>query len=147
MRWSGTRLICVCGATPSETMRRKVCGIQANGQDGFFEKAGEKGECDGLKCGPLRYAKKRGVSSSWHQLEIMMNGCDWARVGVWDKWERNQKNAFSILQHLRPAYSENCTTAGEIDVVVGEVFRWVKSTSRGSGEIGFSQRREKGHQE
>ena len=74
-----------------------------------------------------------------------MNGCDWAKVGVWDKWERNQQNAFSMLQRLGPAYSENCTTAGELDVVAGEVFPWVKSTRTGSGEIGFSQKREKGH--
>ena len=89
-------MTCVCGATMSETMRRKVRGIQANGRDGFFEKAGEMGECDGLKCGPLRYAKKRRVSSSWHQLEIMMNGCNWAKVGFWDKRKRNQPNAFSM---------------------------------------------------
>ena len=30
-------------------MRREVRGIQANGRDGFFEKAGEKGEGDRLK--------------------------------------------------------------------------------------------------
>ena len=77
----------------------------------------------------------------------MMNGCDWAKVGVWDKRERNQQKAFVMLQRLGTAYSEICTTAGELDVVAGEVFRWVKSTSRGSGEIGFSQKREKGHQE
>ena len=52
-----------------------------------------------------------------------------------------------MLQRLRPAYSENCTITGQLDVVAGEVFRWLKSTSRGKGEIGFSQKREKGHQE
>jgi len=39
----------MCGTTPLETAWREVCGIQANGCDGLFEKAGEKGECDGLK--------------------------------------------------------------------------------------------------
>ena len=63
-------------------MRRKVRGVQANGRDDFFEKAGEKGECDGLKNGPLRYAEKWRVGISWHQLEIMMNGCDWRKVGL-----------------------------------------------------------------
>ena len=52
-------LICVCGATPSETMRGEVRGIEANGRDGFFETAREKGKGDGLKEGPLRDAEKR----------------------------------------------------------------------------------------
>ena len=62
-------------------MRRKARGIQANGRDGFFEKAREKAECDGLKYGPFRYAEKRRVGIGWHQLEIMMDGRDWAKVG------------------------------------------------------------------
>ena len=40
-------LIGVCNATPMETMFRDVLGIQANGCDGFCEKAGKR-ECDGL---------------------------------------------------------------------------------------------------
>ena len=40
-------LIGVCGATPSEIMRREVRGIRANGRHGFFEKGGEKRGCDG----------------------------------------------------------------------------------------------------
>ena len=31
-------------------------------------------------------------------------------------------------------YLENCTNARELDAVAGEVFGWVKSTSRGSGK-------------
>ena len=53
----------------------------------------------------------------------------------------------AMLQRLGSAYSENCTIAGELDAVAGEVFGWVRSTSRGNGEIGFSQKREKGHQQ
>ena len=37
--------------------------------------------------------------------------------------------------------------AGELDAVAGEVFGWVKSTSRESSKIGFSQKREKDHQQ
>ena len=39
---SNPRLIGVCGATLSETTQREVHGIQANGRDGLFDKAGEK---------------------------------------------------------------------------------------------------------
>ena len=43
---------------------------------------GEKAECDGLmKYGPFRYAEKRRVGIGWHQLEIMMDGRYWAKVG------------------------------------------------------------------
>ena len=96
---------------------------------------------------PPRYAEKQRVGSSWHQLEIMMNGCNWAKVGVWDKLKRNHQNAFSMMRSLGPAYSGNYTIAGELDVVVVEMFRWVKSASRGDGEVGFSQKRENGRQE
>ena len=62
----------------------KVRGIQPNGRDGFFEKAGENGECDDLKNGPLRYAEKNGklIGVNWHQLEIMMDSPGWGKVGA-----------------------------------------------------------------
>ena len=65
-------------------MWENVRYIQPNGRDGFSEKAGEKGECDDLKNGPLRYAEKNGklIGINWHQLEIMMDSPDGAKVGA-----------------------------------------------------------------
>ena len=58
-----------------------------------------------------------------------MNGCDGAKVGGWDKRQRNRQNAFAMLQRFGPAYSENCSIAGELDAV--------------SGKIGFSLKKDK----
>ena len=62
---------------PVKNFAENICSIQANGRDGFFEKAGEKGECDELKYGTLKYTEKRQLGIGWHQLDIVMD----ARLG------------------------------------------------------------------
>ena len=86
--------------------------------------------------GAFEVRKKRRVDFSWHQLEIMMNGCDWTKVGAWESAECLLYVATSwtsVIVELHHCGRTWCRCG----------WGWVTSMKWGSGEIRFSQKREK----
>ena len=116
--------------TASKTVRRIVCGGQADLANKSFESSGEEGRCDGSRTGGSREAEERFVGHGRHQAKVLVDGGDWVERGMWNAGQRDNMNSFIMLASLGPFYPEETAGRCKLDIASKEVAFTVKKKKK-----------------